>query len=181
MSTLLQERNDRTRKIENIRQANAEARLRLQQRGVGIGSTDGNDELMQELATVDANFLPLDSEHVDDQQHAYLTALPATPKLRARLNAFSLNNVKLEDVTLALKARSSELEQMYRRVISICTGTEEERVPEVVEQLLQAVESEEAAKVNGSGGGGGDHEGDAGALDVGRVRDFLRKAEAVAI
>jgi len=80
-------------------------------------------------------------------------------------------------VALNLKARSLELEQMYRRVISICTGTEEERVPEVVDQLLQAVESEEAGKANGVSVA----DRGAEALDVRRVRDFLRKAEAVAI
>lgn len=179
MAAVLKDRNDRTRRIENIRQANAEARLRLQQRGVDINSEDGTGDLMQELSTVDARLLPPDAEHVDDQHHAYLTALPATPKLRARLSALNSNNNKLENVAVNLKARSSELEQMYRRVISICTGTEEERVPEVVEQLLQAVESEEAGRVNGVADGVGG--GNADALDVGRVRDFLRKAEAVAI
>jgi len=173
----MKDRNNRARKIENIRQANAEARLRLQQRGVDVGSTDGNHELMQELSTVDAHLLPLDAENVNDQHHAYLTALPATPKLRARLSAYTTNNTNLEHVALNLKARSLELEQMYRRVISICTGTEEERVPEVVDQLLQAVESEGAGKGNGVTVA----DGEAGALDEGRVRDFLRKAEAVAV
>jgi len=178
VSSILKDRSGRARKIENIRQANAEARLRLQQRGIDIGTAENNPELMQELATVDAHLLPrTDAEHVDDQHQTYLATLPTTPKLRARLKAFSANNVKLEHVALNLKARSLELEQMYRRVISICTGTEEERVPEVVDSLLQAVESEEASKVNGVGVA----DGEAGAFDVGRVRDFLRKAEAVAV
>lgn len=62
----------------------------------------------------------------------------------------------------ALKGRSRDVEQKYRRVIAICTSVPEDEVDAVVDGLLKAAESESDQ------------------LDPGRVRRFLGGVEAVA-
>lgn len=61
----------------------------------------------------------------------------------------------------ALKGRSRDVEQKYRRVISICTSVPEDEVDAVVDGLLKAAESESDQ------------------IDPGRVRRFLGGVESV--
>jgi regulatory protein SWI6 len=53
---------------------------------------------------------------------------------------------------------------LYRRVVSLCTGVDEDKVEESLPNLLQAIESEKGAGIEVEG-------------DVARVRDFLRKVD----
>ncbi|KAF2722910.1 apses-domain-containing protein, partial [Polychaeton citri CBS 116435] len=80
--------------------------------------------------------------------------------LRARLSAYEINNHNLERQKEELHSRSAELENLYRKVVSICTGYSEDEVETNLEALMAAVDSEQGAL---------------GEADVGRVRDFLRK------
>ena len=61
-----------------------------------------------------------------------------------------------------LKSRSAEMEGMYRKVVSLCTGVEEGKVEESLPALVAAVESER---------------GGLGQQEVGRVREFLRRVD----
>jgi regulatory protein SWI6 len=61
-----------------------------------------------------------------------------------------------------LKEKDGQLEQMYRKVVSLCTKVEESRIEECLESLVAALDSEEGEGV-----------------EVGRVREFLRKVEGV--
>lgn len=92
----------------------------------------------------------------------YLATLPPTPVLRARTTAYRKNNTRLEAQAKNLQSQSSELEAQLRKVVSLCTGIDEGTVDEMVDSLNAAVQSE----------GGED-------VEVGRVREFLRRVEGV--
>ena len=93
-------------------------------------------------------------------QRDYLATLPPTAVLKARLIAYRKNNARLETLAKSLQSQSSELEAQLRKVVSLCTGVEENKVDEMVDGLSIAVESE----------GGED-------VEVARVREFLRRVE----
>jgi regulatory protein SWI6 len=88
-----------------------------------------------------------------------------TQTLMARYSAYNSLNSRLAGHLANLRARDSDLEAKYRRVIALCTGVHEDAVDAVLVQLVQAVESEGDLSVNGQ--------------DVGRVREFLRRVEMV--
>ncbi|KAF2402022.1 apses-domain-containing protein [Trichodelitschia bisporula] len=81
-------------------------------------------------------------------------------QLQAWVFGYNALNSRLAAHLTTLRARDSELEGKYRKVIALCTGVPEEHVDGVIWQLVLAVESE------------GEH-------DVGRVREFLRRVEGV--
>jgi hypothetical protein len=85
--------------------------------------------------------------------------------LMARYTAYNSLNSRLANHLASLRARDSELEAKYRRVIALCTGVHEDAVDAVLGQLVQAVESEGDLSASGQ--------------DVGRVREFLRRVEMV--
>ena len=93
-------------------------------------------------------------------QREYLSSLPPTDVLLARVTAYKKNNAKLQAQAKSLKSRSSELESQLRKIVALCTGVCEESVDEMIGGLLAAVESERGEDV-----------------EVGRVREFLRRVE----
>lgn len=97
-------------------------------------------------------------------QRSYLssTPLPSPPQLRSLTKAYEEHNHTLRTHSDALASRSAELEGMYRKVVSLCTGVEEGKVEESLGGLVAAVESEQ---------------GGMGVQEVGRVREFLRRVE----
>lgn len=158
-----------------MRRSVAEASRRLAAKGVDIANA--NAPSVEEMTLDPAALNTTDA-----------TTLPPTNTLRARLAAFTHNNERLAHRLQTLQARSgsSELEGMYKKVVALCTGQEEERVPDMLEGLLVAMESEGGgggnngsggggnAGVNGNGEGGGEER-----IGEGKIREFLRKAEAV--
>jgi regulatory protein SWI6 len=82
--------------------------------------------------------------------------------LHHRLNTYTHTNTALLNRSRKLKEKDGQLEQMYRKVVSLCTKVEEGRVEECLESLVAALDSEEGEGV-----------------EVGRVREFLRKVEGV--
>lgn len=76
------------------------------------------------------------------------------------------NNASLRRKAHELHGRSSELESLYKRVVSLCTGVPEDKVEEALPNLIAAIESEKSKSLNS---------GEAG--DVVRVRDFLKRVE----
>lgn len=110
--------------------------------------------------SVDASVLPTSTQDLGPAQSEQLAALPPTLVLAARHKAYQRTNARLEDQAKSLQSRSSELEAQMKRVIGLCTGVEEGKVDEMLEGLRAAVESERGEEV-----------------EVGRVREFLRKVE----
>ncbi|KAK5729187.1 transcriptional regulator swi6 [Elasticomyces elasticus] len=97
-------------------------------------------------------------------QRAFLAThhVPSPKSLQARVNAYLTHNAALQGQADELKGRSREIEDLYRRVVSLCTGVEEGMVVESLPALVAAVESER----------GGVREEEAG-----RVREFLRRVD----
>ena len=77
---------------------------------------------------------------------------------------YETNNDRLHQKSTQLKSRSSQLEHLYRKVVSLCTGVAEDKVEDQLGALLAAVESEKGAL---------------GREEAGRVREFLIKVEGV--
>ncbi|KAK5676231.1 transcriptional regulator swi6 [Elasticomyces elasticus] len=97
-------------------------------------------------------------------QRAFLAThhVPSPKSLQARVNAYLTHNATLQVQADELKGRSRETEDLYRRVVSLCTGVDESMVVESLPALVAAVESER----------GGVREEEAG-----RVREFLRRVD----
>jgi len=161
--------------IHNLKHSTDEQRFRLhQQKGmtngdtslpnVRVGEADAGLQIKAEelpdpgSVNGDMN-LPF---HLTQHQFSYLASLPKAEVLRARLSAYRENNKGVREQAKQLKSRSSELEEKYRRVVALCTGVEESKVEELLGGLVAAIESEKGEDV-----------------EVGRVREFLRRVEGV--
>lgn len=82
--------------------------------------------------------------------------LPTQAILKARIIAYKDNEEKLQNLCAQLKGRSSELEDKFRKVVALCTGVEETRVDSLLDNLVQAVQSDPTD------------------IDLGRIKGFLR-------
>ncbi|RMY12981.1 hypothetical protein D0868_02265 [Hortaea werneckii] len=152
------------------------------------------------------------SPHPTPAQHSLLTTHPSFSQtspthLLATLRAYESHNAALAVQAKDLSARSQELEALYRKVVSLCTGVEEEKVEGCLGGLIAAVESEQGKGNRSNGGGdggasssgggfggggigrreedgrgkwrgGGDGNGNVGDEGIGRVRGFLRRVDA---
>ena len=164
------ERTDRSRKIANLRQSILERRQHQQSTINGIDGSGSHDTKTTSIPS------PPSPSSSSEQQLSYLSSLPSPSILRARLSAYTNNNAVLEANLANLKSRSSDLEAMYRKVIALCTNTDEDKIDGLLESLVQAVESE-AGIVSAETAGAGVEENPAD----GRVREFLRKVEGVEV
>ncbi|KAJ4364720.1 transcriptional regulator swi6 [Neocucurbitaria cava] len=112
--------------------------------------------------------LPLDPASLNQilrqpqYQNYAVQQLPSASVLRHRLDTYTVTNAALLNRSRILKEKDGQLEQMYRKVVSLCTKVEEGRIEECLEGLVAALDSEEGEGV-----------------EVGRVREFLRKVEGV--
>ncbi|KAG9677627.1 apses-domain-containing protein, partial [Aureobasidium melanogenum] len=97
-------------------------------------------------------------------QQQILNNAPSVAELRALKTIYETNNDRLHQKSTQLKSRSSQLEHLYRKVVSLCTGVAEDKVEDQLGALLAAVESEKGAL---------------GREEAGRVREFLIKVEGV--
>jgi regulatory protein SWI6 len=142
----LRARQDRTRRIQNMRRAVMDMRDRIHSR---TNPTNGDLPLLS-IGDADADFLKQDASNPAKDAATLRGGVPVYKGLNASLAAHFTS----------LKARDTELESKYRKVVALCTGVEEGNVDSVLPQLVQAVESEPEN-------------------DVGRVREFLKRVEAV--
>jgi ankyrin repeat protein len=106
--------------------------------------------------------VPLDMVALAQSNKGLAAQLPPSSVLRHRLQAYIVNNEALARRSKMLKEKDGQLEAMYRKVVSLCTRVEEERIDEVLDGLVQALESDPLD-----------------AIEVGRVREFLKKVEGV--
>lgn len=94
------------------------------------------------------------------EKQAYIATLPSTAILSARVVAYRKHNSRLEEEAKTLRSQSGELENQLRKIVSLSTGIPEEKIDDMVPGLMAAVASESGDDV-----------------EVGRVRDFLRRVE----
>ena len=168
------DRKELKQRLANLRRANEEQKRALThgrsnngmnngiqfRSDVKIGDADAGLETDPSLLPVSPP--PSQPLQISPQQHAYISMLPRTDILEARIKAYQTNNASLEEETVQLQTRSIDLEKKLRRVVALCTGVEEDKVDAMVGGLTVAVESERGEDV-----------------EVGRVRDFLRRVEEV--
>lgn len=158
-------REDRRMQTSNLRRAGEEEQFRLNQISQNVVNGDAAEF---RLGDADAPFLSLPSDLPPGsaRQHPQLIAsLPSASVLRARLTAYELINIGVQADVEKLKKKSRDVEERYRRVISLCTGVPETKVDSVIPSLWRAVESE--------------GENGMGDLEVGRVREFLGRVGGV--
>jgi regulatory protein SWI6 len=191
-------RQDRSKRIANLKRwlepqrhmlsVNAGATDLHEKRRIGYADAEGagilikEDDLPYELRQAGDHLsrrasegkeylstpIPLDPQTLSQaaMQPQYQTyavqQLPAAGVLRQRLDTYTQTNQALLKRSRMLKEKDGQLEQMYRKVVSLCTKVEEGRIEQCLEGLVAALDSEEGEGV-----------------EVGRVREFLRKVEGV--
>jgi regulatory protein SWI6 len=183
---------DRTKRIANLKRwlepqrhmlsVNAGATDLHEKRHIGYADAEGagviikDDDIPYELRQASSHLLrrasdgpsylttplPLDPSTLPPSQISPLLTQISTQFLRHRLETYTHSNAALLNRSRKLKEKDGQLEQMYRKVVSLCTKVEEGRIEECLEGLVAALDSEEGEGV-----------------EVGRVREFLRKVEGV--
>ncbi|CAI1584337.1 hypothetical protein SEUBUCD650_0L02440 [Saccharomyces eubayanus] len=84
--------------------------------------------------------------------------LPPTVLLKARINAYKRNDKHLSNVLHTISTKQSELENKFRRVLSLCLKIDENKVDDMLDGLLQAISSEDPQDI-----------------DTDEMQDFLKK------
>jgi regulatory protein SWI6 len=167
----VREKDELEQKINNLRQATARLRAELGsmnppptiQKDVTVGQADKGLDLDGQLPII-AQVFPngdADPSSVMNQDHAILLArLDKAKVMSGRSQVYQRHNQQLEQMAKTLKARSGELEERYKKIVSLCTGADEDKVDDLLDNLVQAVISEQKEMGDNS--------------QLGRVRDFLR-------
>ncbi|KAI0463324.1 hypothetical protein LJB42_003347 [Komagataella kurtzmanii] len=88
-----------------------------------------------------------------------LQELPPSVVLNARIEAYQENEAKLVEILENLKSKSSILQSKFKRVVALCTSVDEKKVDELLDSLVQAVESEPED------------------MDINKVTGFLKKVD----
>ncbi|KAK7885092.1 transcriptional regulator swi6 [Exophiala xenobiotica] len=168
----VREKEDLEQKIHNLRQAAAKLRAELNQthppttiqENVGVGEADKGLDLDGQLPMVAQLFADGETDPsnvaLTQEQANFLGCLERVEVLSGRANVYQRHNQQLEQIAKALKARSADLEERYKKIVSLCTGADEDKVDGLLDNLVQAVISEQKEMNNNS--------------QLGRVRDFLR-------
>lgn len=168
------QREERDLKIANLTRAAEEEGtklLQLQQQfhqrtsdlDLEMHLGDADKSLAVPPVPTDLNITPTrNSNHQLDhtQKQAFLNQLPSVHVLQARIMAYKANNDALKKSVQELKSKDTGRIAKYKRIISLCTGVDIQKVDEVIEGLARAVESENE-------------------VDLKRVREFLTRVEGV--
>ncbi len=166
------EEHELEQKNANLNRSNAELKSQLSQSNgqlangmpdqVVVGEADKGLDFDGLLPLVEQLF-PSGEENIDFngplsvEQRAFLSSLERAEVVRGRTAAYQQHNADLETRADKLRGMGHELEGRYRKIVSICTGVEVDKVDDMMENLLQAVMSEQKEHV-----------------ELGKVRDFLK-------
>ncbi|EXJ71008.1 uncharacterized protein A1O5_06001 [Cladophialophora psammophila CBS 110553] len=171
----VREKDELEKRISNLRRAAAKLRGELSetnplntiQDNVQVGEADRGLDLEGQLPLM-AQFFP-DGEAdasmmgLNQEQLNLLGSLERAEVVSGRVQVYQRHNQHLEQMAKTLRARSVELEGRYKKIVSLCTGADEDKVDELLDGLVQAVISEQKEMSNNS--------------QLGRVRDFLRMVQ----
>ena len=157
-------REERQAKIANLKRTISEKRRQSNNLRPSFSQEETEPQWLDESSQEILSFSPSQSTGSPNalQRQFLSTNVPSPNTLRAHLNAYLLHTENLQKHADELKSRSAEMEGMYRKVVSLCTGVEEGSVEESLPALVAAVESEK---------------GGLGQQEVGRVREFLRRVD----
>lgn len=179
------EKDDLEAKIKNLRRSVIELKRELNGQVkdgmiVEIGEADKGLDFHGALAEISTQFPGfINDDHFNPEttnfstvpleptQIQLLSQLETATVLQGRIKAYRQHNLILENQCKSFRSRSSELEERYKKIVSLCTGAEESRVDELLDSLVQAVVSEQKD-------GGAPGNGNAGMGELARVREFLR-------
>lgn len=169
------EKDELRQKIQNLQRSAMELRQQISQshgtgynsnlvmENVTVGEADKGLDFGGALAEIERVFphgdvgphTPMTSE-----QTGFLASLERAEVLSGRVKAYQQHNEGLEAQARELKSKSQELEERYKRMVSLCTKVDVNQVENVLDSLLQAVVSEQKEHV-----------------ELGRVREFLRMVQ----
>lgn len=167
-----QERDDLDQKIKNLQRFNAETRAQLVRHGavqenIAVGEADQGLDLEGKLGQITQLFPhgvdDLRSSELSHEQVTLLSVLERSEVLTGRVQAYQTHNALLENEARGLKGKSAELEDKYRKIISLCTNTPADKIDDLLDHLVQAVVSEQKDTTS--------------TMDVSRVREFLRTVQ----
>ena len=170
------EKDELKQKIQNLKRSANELRSEISQGepelngvmdNVSVGEADKGldfDGRQEEIPHVFPNGDPSPREMLTQEQVAFLSSLDLerAEVLSGRVKAYQRHNQGLEQRTRELKSKSRELEERYKKIVSLCTKVDVKSVDQVLDSLLQAVVSEQKENV-----------------ELGRVREFLRMVQGV--
>jgi regulatory protein SWI6 len=168
----VREKEELEQKIQNLRQATAKLRAELGateppttvQENIAIGEADKGLDLDGQLPLVaqlcQNGEMDPSSLGLGPDQSNVLSSLERAEVMSGRTKVYQQHNQQLEQTAKTLKARSAELEERYKKIVSLCTGADEDKVDELLDNLVQAVISEQKEMSNNS--------------QLPRVREFLR-------
>ncbi|RMD41778.1 hypothetical protein DV735_g3353, partial [Chaetothyriales sp. CBS 134920] len=163
----LEELRSRTREREKLEQQIANLKrgiqaMRLQlakdqpnapiQSLVAVGEADKGLEHDGQLAYLQALF-PTGADptlQFTQEQANVLAGLERAAVLAGRVKAYQDHNNALETKAKELKAKSHELEERYKKIVSLCTGAHVDKVDELLDGLVQAVISEQKEMSDGN-------------------------------
>ena len=171
------ERDELRQRIHNLQRSAAEIRSEISQQpdgqnlngvmdNVSIGEADKGLDFNGRIGELERGFPngePGPHAALSSDQKGFLSSLELerAEVLSGRVKAYQAHNEGLERTAKELKSKSGELEERYKKIVSLCTKVEVESVDEVLDSLLQAVVSEQKENV-----------------ELGRVREFLRMVQA---
>lgn len=127
-----------------------------------------DDEIDFDPSKADFSYLNLESAA------PILSALESATVLSGRVHAYKQHNDSLSNQVKVLKGKSSELEERYKRIVSLCTGASEVEVDGLLDRLVQAVVSEQRDGSTASNGKDTNGASGGGMNELARVREFLR-------
>lgn len=166
-----QEQEELKQKVKNLKKFNQELRQQMAtttpiQEGVRVGEADKGLNLDGKIDNV-KHLFPNGTKdlgsNLNSEQIQLLTSLERAEVLTGRVQAYQTHNALLENEARSLKGRSKELENKYRKIISLCTNTPDEKIDTLLDSLTQAVVSEQKDM--------------ASSMDLKRIRDFLRSVQ----
>lgn len=158
LKNLSSKRDTMLKRATNLERAlhDEDAKFQAHSGGANV-SFEGNFDADQPFRTRALFQAPRDKEWSVQEMNSI--DVPSQQVLQARVRAYRKNQAELERTSGELRGRSTDLEHKFRRVIALSTGVAEDKVDELLEGLVQAVES------------------DSGEVDINRVAGFLRKLE----
>ena len=152
----VREKTELDQKIKNLRRTTDELRAELSgnhvqvdpglEDSVSLGEADKGLDLDGRLRAVEhlfPNGAPDPSMPMSPEQTNFLSAMERAEVLSGRAMAYQHHNQQLERKATILKRNSTELEERYRKIVSLCTGAERAQIDGMLDSLLQAVVSEQ--------------------------------------
>ena len=135
------DRSQRKIKIANLRRATEEMRTRRLSRESQSRTQPGTSKTYSDLQ-IDTENLPGTDQTVTDGARVYLSTLPKTSELKARVDAHKALHLKTDTELRKLDLKSMDREKAYRKILALSMGCEEDEVDALVPRINKALKGE---------------------------------------